>query len=534
MNNNKLYYNYHKHTHYSNLRTLDVIVKPIDFIKRAKELGHNAYFTTEHGWGGNLWEAYTLCEQNGLKCIYGAEVYYVDDRFEKERSNYHLIMVALNRQGSRDINKVVSQANLNGYYYKPRVDLNLLLSINPKNVIITTACVGGRLFKTDDYEDKFVKPMINHFGKNFMLEVQSHNTDIQIKWNKGVLELANKYDIPIIHANDSHYIKSEDSKYRDMFLQAKGIFYEEESNFILDYPDYDTIIDRYAIQGVLTNEQAVKALNNTCVFDRCEDLNLDKDFKIPKICEGDSDKVLFDIIKKEWSVKKATIPESQHIKYSEEILKEYKTIVECGMADYFILDYEIVKRAINVYDAVLTKSGRGSAVSFLINKMLGLTEVDRLKAPTTLYPSRFMTAERILNSRSLPDIDLNFADAKPVVKASKDILGEDGIYFMIAYKPLQESSAFRLWCKAKGMHVSEYDEVAKDLESYENDTYWKSIIDDSKIFRGVIESVAPSPCSYLLSDKPISEEVGLIKVGDEMCCCLDGYQCDYWKFLKND
>lgn len=109
---------------------------------------------------------------------------------------------------------------------------------------------------------------------------------------------------------------------------------------------------------------------------------------------------------------------------------------------------------------------------------------------------------------------------------------------MVAYKPLQESSAFRLWCKANGYHIDEYNEVAKDLENHLEDKKWKEVIEDSKIFRGVIESIAPSPCSFLLLDKPISEEVGLIRVGNAtnytMCCAIDGYNCDVYKYLKND
>ena len=131
-------------------------------------------------------------------------------------------------------------------------------------------------------------------------------------------------------------------------------------------------------------------------------------------------------------------------------------------------------------------------------------------------------------------IDLNWADTKPALQATKDILGNDNVYFMVAYKALQDSSAFRLWCKANDMNINDYNEVAKDLDSYINDKKWGKIIEDSKVFRGVIESVSPSPCSYLLLDKPISEEVGLIKVGNEICCCLDGYNCDKYKFLKND
>ena len=88
---NGFYYNYHKHTHYSNIRTQDCVSKPIDYIERAKELGHDSYFTTEHGWQGNIFECFTLCQQNNLKCIYGVEAYYVDDMYEQDRGNYHLM-----------------------------------------------------------------------------------------------------------------------------------------------------------------------------------------------------------------------------------------------------------------------------------------------------------------------------------------------------------------------------------------------------------------------------------------------------------
>lgn len=534
MSNEFRYNNYHKHTHYSNLRTLDVITKPMDYILRAKELGHTTYFTTEHGWGGNVWEAYTLCKENNLKMIFGAEAYYVDDRLEKDRGNYHIILIAKNKEGYKDINRIISKANTTGFHYKPRIDLELLLSLNPNNVYITTACIASRLFKTENYEEEFLIPIHNHFKNHLFLEVQAHNESAQIEYNKKILKLQEKHNIEIIHANDSHYIKSKDRIYRDMFLNAKGMNYGTEDSFLLDYPSYDEILNRYKVQDVLSEIQVKKALNNTLIFDECEDLGFTKEFKIPKVVKGDSNEIYKKIIVEEWNKKKCSKEKSRTKEYINEIKNEVKTVIDCGMSDYFILDYLIVKRAIEEYNAIITKSGRGSAVSFITNNILGLTEVDRLKAPIKLYPSRFMTAERILKSKSCPDIDLNFADAEPVIKASKDILGEDGIYYMIAFKPLQESSAFRLWCKAKKMNINDYNEIAKNIEDYVNDEKWGKIIEDSKIFRGVIESVSPSPCSFLLYDKPISEEVGLIKVGDEICCCIDGYQCDQWKFLKND
>lgn len=582
------YNNYHKHTHYSNIKTLDCISKPEDYIKRAVELGHTTYFTTEHGFQGNIYEAHTLCEQYGLKCIYGVEAYYVDDMHDKSsRNNYHLMLVAMNDNGRKEINKIMSLANTDGFYYKPRIDLKCLLSLTPSDVVITTACVASRMFKSktkkkkeligyekksiylglddnecpvyeefdeDDlekpiyqeveYEDKsswltdFLIPVHNHFGKNFYLEVQNHNELVQIEHNKKLLKVREKFGIQLIHANDSHYIYPEDAKYRDLFLNAKGMYYEDESNFILDYPDADTIVERYRKQGVLNDEQIKEALENTLVFDNADSIKLDKEFKIPKITDGNSDMALRKIISNAWKEEKKSIPKEKIKEYEQAIYYEMDIIKNCGMADYFILDHKIIKKAVNEYNAVLTRSGRGSAVSFYVNRLLGLTEIDRLKSPITLYPTRFMSAERILSSRSLPDIDLNFADVEPVIKASKDILGEDGIYYMVAYKPLQESSAFRLWCKANGYHIDEYNEIAKDLENHLEDNRWKQVIEDSKIFRGVIESIAPSPCSFLLLDKPISEEVGLIRVGNAtnytMCCAIDGYNCDVYKYLKND
>lgn len=543
------YINYHKHTHYSNIRTLDTITKPEDYIKRAIELGHKEYVTTEHGFQSNIYEAQTLCEKYGLKPIYGVEAYYVDDMNDKSsRENYHIIIVAMNRDGQKQINKIMSLANTEGFYYKPRIDLSCLLSLNPKDVVITTACVASRLFKDDDWEEKFLRPVFKHFGNHFFLEIQSHTDIVQANYNKKILEIHNKYGISLIHANDSHYILPEDAKYRDLFLRAKGIFYEDESGFVLDYPDSDEIFRRYEKQGVLSKEQVHSALENTLIFDKAEPICIDKEFKTPnikpeiikeelhnsKFDTSDSDNVLREIIKRAWGKEKGNVKANKIPEYEKAIYYETNIIKDCGMSQYFVLDHIVVKRAVEKYNAVLTRSGRGSAVSFYINKLLGLTEVDRIKAPITLYPTRFMSAERIIESRSLPDIDLNWANVEPVIQASKDILGEDGIYYMVAYKPLQESSAFRLWCKANGYNINEYDEIAKDLENHLDDKKWGSVIEDSKIFRGVIESIAPSPCSFLLLDKPISEEVGLVRVGNITCCALDGYNCDVYKYLKND
>ena len=113
------------------------------------------------------------------------------------------------------------------------------------------------------------------------------------------------------------------------------------------------------------------------------------------------------------------------------------------------MDYYIAKIGQEKYNGKLTHTGRGSAPSFYINKLLGLTDIDRLDSPIKLYPTRFMSAERILLARSLPDIDLNTVSREPFIKATEDLLGAENCAWMISWKPLQSSSAFRLWCKAK-------------------------------------------------------------------------------------
>ena len=523
------YYNYHKHDHKGNIKALDVIVKLEDYCKRAIELGHNAIFTTNHGMQGDIFEATTLAKQYGLKLIVGAECYYVKDRHEKDRSNNHIIIIALNDSGVRQLNKILSIANEDGYYYKPRIDYELLMGLNPKDVVITTACVAGILPQKD-----LVLELNDKFKGHFFLEVQDHDADVQRNFNKMALEYRALYNIPLIHANDSHYIYPEDKEYRDLFLKGKEMIYSDEGEFILDYPDAQTIVNRYIKQGVLNKEEIIEALENTLIFDEAEELTIiNDDIKLPSISKNpnyDLKKAIFEA----WQIEKENVPAERIPEYEEAIRYEVDIIEKCHMEDYFLLDYEIVKLGKSKYNGMMTKTGRGSAPSFYINKLLGLTDIDRLDSPITLFPTRFMSAERILLARSLPDIDLNCCDNKPFIKATEDLLGKENCAWMISYKPLQKSNAFRLWCKAKELNFEEYNEVGKNLDQYENDEYWGEIIKDSSRFVGVVESVSPSPCSMLVYDKNVSEEVGLVRTEDGMCCLLDGYNCDKFKYLKND
>jgi DNA polymerase III alpha subunit len=531
------YNNYHKHTHYSNIITPDCIVKPVDYAKRAIELGHTSICTTEHGYAGNIFEYYDVAKEYKLKFVFGIEYYFVDDRFAKDKSNSHLMILARNEHGMKQMQKIMSEANKTGYYYKPRIDKELLFQLNPKDVVITSTCVISYINKHDNYEDDFIKPLHDYFGDNFYLELHDNTHPMQVEYNKKILVLHNKYNIPFIHATDSHYIYPEQDKDRTEFLNGKNIYYPEEEGFILDYPSSDDIFKRYEQQGVFTKEQVESALKNTLIIDEFEDIKLNKDIKMPSIYPNKTHRekvgILKEVIKKEWDIDKKEIPKERHKEYIEGIQFETNIVEETKMEDYFLLNYEIIKRA-KEKGGVLTRTGRGSAPSFYINKLLGFTEIDRLDTPVTLYPTRFMSKSRILETKSLPDIDFNTADPKPFIEASKEVLGEDNIHYMVAYGKMKDSAAFRNLCRAKGLKMDEYNDVAKDLDRYKDNPQWRDLIQESKKFLDVIDSISPHPCAFLLLDKPISEELGLLKVGDELCALIDSGTSDYWKFLKND
>ncbi|MEE5181056.1 PHP domain-containing protein [Bacillus subtilis] len=532
---NKVYENWHKHTMYSNIFTPDSIITIEDIAKRAVELNQKTLSTVEHGYAGNVFEYYEIAKKYNLKLIFGVEFYYVHNRFDKDRTNAHLLIMARNNRGKRQLTKLISEANKTGYYYKPRIDKSLLFSLNPEDVVVTSTCIASpyNLYK----DECFIIDCYNYFKDNFFLEIHDNTNIKQVEYNKMLLDMHNKHNIPFIFATDTHYIHEEDAKYRDLLLRGKGIYYPEEDGFIMDYPSSDKIFKRFEDQGVFTREQVESALENTKVAYEFEDIEMDKSFKMPSIYPDSTheEKIskLKKIVNEEWKQDKKHIPKEKHKDYIEAMQFEMDIIEKTKMEDYFLLNYPIIKRAKEL-GGVLTRTGRGSAPSFYLNKLLGFTEVDRLDAPITLYPTRFMSVSRILETKSLPDIDFNTADPYPFITATKEILGDDNCYWMTAYGTMQESEAFRNLCRAYDIPQSEFNEVGKNLDSFKKHSKWGEIIEESKKFIGVIDSVSPHPCANLLMSEPISEEVGVIKVGDEYCALIDSDTSDKWKYLKND
>ena len=187
--------NYHRHSCYSNIFTPDSAATNEEYAKRAVELGHKIISSVEHGWQGDYFGCFELAKKYNLKIVFGAEAYWVKDRqkeypngfnkngeetFAKDRSNRHIIILAKNENGRQSINDVLSTANETGYYFKPRVDLELLLSLPAEDVFITSACIA---FSGYEDTEEIIKLLHGHFGDNFMLEIQYHDTEKQKEWN---------------------------------------------------------------------------------------------------------------------------------------------------------------------------------------------------------------------------------------------------------------------------------------------------------------------------------------------------------------
>lgn len=572
--------NYHKHTSYSNVFIPDSAAVYEDYAKRAVELGHKVISSVEHGWQSKYHECYELAKKYDLKFIFGAEAYWVKDRHEKDRTNGHIVLLAKNENGRRAINRILSEANETGYYFRPRVDVELLLSLPPDDVMITSACVA--FWGYDDVEDIIVQ-LHNHFHENFFLEIQYHDTEKQIELNKRILALSEKYGIEMIVGMDSHYIYPEESKERDYILAAKNVHYDDEDGWFMDYPDDETTMNRFLKQNVFTREQIQRAMDNTDLlldFDGYETLPdgtpnpvFSKDIKLPTLYDGkhvidgellpeltqeERNKEYSKLITKLFKHYTDGINQEEYPEYFEGVKNEVQVIKDTNMADYFLIDYRIVKRAIEK-GGILTNSGRGSSVGYFTNTLLGFSKVDRFQSPIKLYPERFISKSRILETKSLPDIDLNWGTPDIAAEAQEEILGVDHAYPMIAFGTCKKKSAFKLYARSQNMdfdlantissQIEKYDEALKyadDDEKEEIDIYdyvdeeYHSYIDASKKYQGIIMDKKKAPCAYLLYSGSIREEIGLIKCKSEttkkeyITAVIDGSIAENYKFLKND
>ena len=547
--------NYHCHKDFSNVSTADCAESIENYTNRIHQFGTKCLFSGDHGSQGNQFYVYKVAENEKLKYIHSCEAYWVKDRKEKDRANCHMVIAAKNAEGREDINYALSIANEDGYYYKPRIDLDLLFNIPKDNVIVTSACISG--WNYEDAEDIWLK-IHDYFGDNFFLEIQYHNTEKQKRLNERILSLAKKHNIQIICGLDSHYVKDENSVKRDQILKYKDISYPDEYGWYMDYPDTKTVICRLKEQGVLSDEEIMRSIMNTNVFvSECDEIVLDRTFKIPSVYKGKTYEEKCRVYKNLLNVAYAKEKEKSKEK-ANGIRYEASEVIESNVVDYFLTSQKIVYDAINNEGGILTRTSRGSAASFITNKLLGLTTVDRFNADIPIYPERFLTKERVLAGQ-MPDIDLNVAAQEPFVRATKKLLGEHGCYPLMAIEKLKEKAAWQLYAGVNDVspedankiskYLNEYNKALKYAEDDEKDEIhvedfipneYVELFKKSNDYQGITINLKAHACGHFIFDGDIRREVGLISAVSEttgkrtLCAAIEGGMLDEFGYVKED
>ena len=569
MNNEPIWVNYHKHTSLSNRYMKDSPLLPIDYWNELKaRYGDKSciYTTVEHGWAGNYFKQYDDLEKfnkkNGtnIRWVYGAEAYWVKDRHESDRSNCHIVLLARTDKGRKAINKILSIANKDGYYARPRIDLELIDQLPYDDVMITTACVAF-WNKYDDIGD-IVRCLVQKFP-HFYFEVQAHDTPEQKELNRRIIQMSEELNVPIIAGCDSHVITESQMLDRDELLKSGNIHYEDEDGWYMDYPTYDVLFERFKQQGVLTDGQIKAAINNTNVLFEFEDIKLDRSLKVPVIKElrnktqEERNHIFEQILKDEWFLQKADINKDKLQQYYKEIKHDIGEIEACNMADYFILSYMVMKRGQEKYGGILTPSGRGSAVSMYLNKLLRLTKVDKVNSPVLMYSERFLTKERVLDSHTPPDIDNNVSDRQPFIQAQRDLVGELGTYDLLALGTLKFKAAWKMYARAYNVEPDTANEVSKQIDRYETakkhaedgetvdihkyiEPKYQELVDGCKKYLGIYDTAKGHPCGCLCYEGDIESDIGISLCKSEatgkevLVANIESGTIDAFGYLKQD
>ena len=546
--NEPLWQDYHKHTSLSNVYTKDSPLTHFDYWDVLKQRYGDKlciYTTVEHGWAGDYFHTYNLLEEynkendTNIQFVFGYEAYWVKDRHTNDNSNCHMILLARNDNGRKALNKILSIANKDGYYYRPRLDLELIMSLHPDDVMLTTACIAY-WNKYQDIDD--ITAQLASKFPHFYLEVQPHHTKTQADLNRHILELSSQLDVPIIAGCDSHVIFESQMKDRDDLLESAHITYEDEVGFFMDFPTYDILFSRFQKQGVLSDEQIKQAIDNTNVLMDFEDIVLDRSLKVPVVKSlkdktqqernDEFEKIVWD----EWEQQKWDINGAKHDEYIKEINDAINEIEACNMADYFITTYYTMKDGQEKYGGILTPSGRGSAVSMYLNKILQFTKVDKVNSPVEMYPERFLTKERVLESHVPPDIDHNVSDRQPFIKAQRELVGELGTYDLLALGTLKTKAAWKMYARANGVdpqvannvsyQIGDYEQAKKHADNPDDINIedfiapeFKELFDGCKKYLGIYDNRKGHPCfigTELVMEENGYKEIQNIKTGDKV------------------
>jgi DNA polymerase-3 subunit alpha len=510
----------HVHSHYS---LLDGLAKVDELVNYAKELGYDSLALTDHGAMYGIPEFYKLATTAGIKPILGVEVYLaLENRFQKrakiDSKSYHLTLLAKNYTGYKNLMKLITRAHLEGFYYKPRVDKELLEEYK-EGVVALSGCLAGEIprkilaNRLDEAEEK-IKEYLKIFGDDFYLEINYHPKIEESRIIKEqLIKLSKKFNIPTVATYDTHYLKPQDAEAHDILLAVQtGNKVFEEDRLTLRADDFSLCPTETMEELFYDFPEAIE--NTQIIVNKCDvQLEFGKVllpyFEVPlgetpesylkKLCEENLPK----------RYKKITPKILERFNYELEIIQK------TGFASYFLIVQDFVNWAKN--NGIVVGPGRGSAAGSIVSYLLNITDVDPIKY--NLLFERFLNPERI----QMPDIDMDFADTRrdEVVQYLRDKYGENRVAQIITFGTMAARAAVRDAGRVLGLSYSFCDTIAKlipfnatlddalnnvlELKNlYERDEDVKKLIDSAKKLEGVARHASIHACGIVITREEIT------------------------------
>ena len=517
----------HTHTEYSLLDGEASIKK---LVARVKELGMDSCAITDHGSMYGVVDFYREAKAQGIHPVIGCEVYMAPrSRFDKvhdiDNKTSHLILLAENQRGYKNLIKLVSAGYIDGFYYKPRIDFEMLKE-HSEGIIALSACIAGEVPKAllrGDYDEakKIALKYAEVLGKdNYFLEIQDHGLSEQKRIIPDMLRLSEETGIGLVATNDIHYLKKEDAKYQDVLMciqmekkvdDPDRMKFETEE-FYIKSPEEMMSLFEYVPQAIENTEKIAK---------RC---NVDFDFgtrHLPAYAVPDG-KDAFEYLRElcQSGLEKRYSPVSDELQ--KRLDYELGVIKSMGFVDYFLIVWDFIHFAKN--NGVMVGPGRGSAAGSIVAYSLGITTVDPIKYG--LIFERFLNPERV----SMPDIDIDFAPngRQKIIDYVVEKYGEGQVAQIITFGTMKAKLAIRDVGRALDIPYAEVDKVAKlvpfDLKMtiskaldistelhalYENDPQIKELLDTSMALEGLPRHASTHAAGVVITSEPIVNYVPL-------------------------
>ncbi len=517
----------HLHTEFS---LLDGVGRIDQYIARAHELGLHHLAVTDHGvmYASLSW--YNAATKAGLHPIIGMEAYLAEGRIaERKRESYHLLLLAENETGYRNLLKLASIASLDGFYYRPRIDLELLQRYH-EGIIATSACIGGPVAKhilagNDERAEWYAGTLSEIFGRErFFMEIQNHGIDLEDKAYGAMIPMARRLDLPLVATNDVHYCDEVDAAAQDLLVCV-------QTNTTLNDPkrlksDSTQLYLKSADEMERIFGDIPEAMTNTIrIAEMC---SLDLGFKGYQLPHFDVPEGLTPALYLRELVLEGAYPKYGSVdgEVLERIDHELGIIDSMGFTNYFLIVWDFVRFAKE--QGILVGPGRGSAAGSVVTYALDITGLDPLKYE--LYFERFLNPSRI----SMPDIDIDFADDRrdEVIDYVVRKYGDDRVAQIITFGTLKAKAAVRDVGRAMDLGFGETDRVArliptdpkmtidKALETvpdlgklYESDASVRELIDTAKKVEGHARHSSTHAAGVVISREPLMDQVPLQHAG---------------------